>query len=410
MPGTHRRLTGQLDAIRPTAGSRWRRTRPPGPRPPANRRTAGPTSRRPARPGPARPRRRRRRHWPSSRPCGATAGAATRSPHRPCRVGVGAPALPGHQLGAPRRPAAARRPGARPRGRGSRTRCRRPCPSPRPRPSAASRPPARRTAPEPPPCPRPRCCTRRTWSSRPPGRRAVAAAPRGGGSMKRGSPCLVHGYLQIAARTALVRLRPIVACAADLGAGHDPVRLRVALEAVGQPAAGAGRAGRGRARRGGRTAGDPDRGRARPPPRRPDRSRRASPPGRRLRRGDPLRDRPAHLRHLQAVRQPVVHQQAGPARADHLGDTGQPGEERRADDPVTVDPERAGGEIARCPGCPRTAAGHADRPGLRHDPDASAPPVWPGERGRARGPAGAGRRPCSRSARTAGCCRGFRRR
>ena len=62
---------------------------------------------------------------------------------------------------------------------------------------------------------------------------------------------------------------------------------------------------------------------------------------------EPLGDRPAHLGDLQAVREPVVHQQAGAARADHLGDAAQPGEERRADDPVAVDPERAGRQVAR---------------------------------------------------------------
>ena len=49
---------------------------------------------------------------------------------------------------------------------------------------------------------------------------------------------------------------------------------------------------------------------------------------------------------LQAVGQPVVHQQARPAGADHLRDAAQPGEEGRADDPVPVHPERAAGEIA----------------------------------------------------------------
>jgi hypothetical protein len=61
----------------------------------------------------------------------------------------------------------------------------------------------------------------------------------------------------------------------------------------------------------------------------------------------PFGDRPGHLCHLQAVGEPVVHQQAGATGADHLGDAAQPGEERRADDPVAVHPEGAEREVAR---------------------------------------------------------------
>ncbi len=64
-------------------------------------------------------------------------------------------------------------------------------------------------------CRRPRWSTRRTSANRRPGRPAAAAAPRGGGSMKRGCGSgwvrRVHGYFRIAARVAAVRLRPIVA-------------------------------------------------------------------------------------------------------------------------------------------------------------------------------------------------------
>ncbi len=42
-----------------------------------------------------------------------------------------------------------------------------------------------------------------------------------------------------------------------------------------------------------------------------------------------------------------MHQQAGAAGADHLGDAAQPGEERRADDPVPVHPERARRQVTR---------------------------------------------------------------
>ena len=67
----------------------------------------------------------------------------------------------------------------------------------------------------------------------------------------------------------------------------------------------------------------------------------------------PLGDRPRDLRHLQAVRQPVVHQQAHPGRADHLRDAREPGEERRRGDPVAVDAERAGREAHPVLGDPR---------------------------------------------------------
>jgi hypothetical protein len=60
-----------------------------------------------------------------------------------------------------------------------------------------------------------------------------------------------------------------------------------------------------------------------------------------------LGDGPAHLRHLQAVGEPVVHEQAGATRADHLGDAAQPREERRTDDPVAVHPERAQRQVTR---------------------------------------------------------------
>ena len=117
--------------------------------------------------------------------------------------------------------------------------------------------------------------------------------------------------------------------APDLGAGHDPVRLRVALEPVGQ---------------------------AEPLPGDPVEHLLTEVPERRVaqvvgeRRGldhvriaaaerveqvavplvadQPLGHRPPHLGDLQAVRQPVVHQQPGAARADHLGDAAEPGEER----------------------------------------------------------------------------------
>ena len=51
------------------------------------------------------------------------------------------------------------------------------------------------------------------------------------------------------------------------------------------------------------------------------------------------------LSHLEAVGEPVVHKQAGAAWADHLGDTTEPDEERRADDAVAVSAERTRGEI-----------------------------------------------------------------
>ena len=116
---------------------------------------------------------------------------------------------------------------------------------------------------------------------------------------------------------------------ADLGAGDDPVRLGVALEAVGQ---------------------------AEPLPGQPVKDPLAEVAERRVsevvgerRRlhhvgvaaaelvqqvaipgvgGEPLGDGPADLGDLEAVGQPVVHQQPGAARADHLGDAAEAGEER----------------------------------------------------------------------------------
>ncbi len=94
----------------------------------------------------------------------------------------------------------------------------------------------------------------------------------------------VHGYFSIAARTAAVRSSPIVV-APDLGTGDDPVRLRVALEAVGQAEPLPGQpiedalaeVAERRVARG--------RGRGRPPRPRPGRSRRA---GRAARRSAPV--------------------------------------------------------------------------------------------------------------------------
>jgi hypothetical protein len=60
--------------------------------------------------------------------------------------------------------------------------------------------------------------------------------------------------------------------------------------------------------------------------------------------GQPLGDGPGHLRHLQAVGEPVVQQQTGAGRAHDLGDAGQPCEERRGRDAVPVHAERAGGQ------------------------------------------------------------------
>ncbi len=64
----------------------------------------------------------------------------------------------------------------------------------------------------------------------------------------------------------------------------------------------------------------------------------------------PFGDGAGDLGDLEAVGEPVV-EQARPARADDLGDPAQPCEERRGDDAVPVDPERARREIpGRRPG------------------------------------------------------------
>ena len=69
--------------------------------------------------------------------------------------------------------------------------------------------------------------------------------------------------------------------------------------------------------------------------------------------GHPLGDRPGDLRHLQAVGQPVVHEQARPGGAHHLRDAREAGEERRSGDPVAVDAERAGRQAHPRLGDPR---------------------------------------------------------
>jgi hypothetical protein len=116
--------------------------------------------------------------------------------------------------------------------------------------------------------------------------------------------------------------------AADLGAGDDAVRLGVALEAVrqSQPLPGqlvehplAEVAERRVAEVVGQGGGLDD---VRIAP-----TQLLGQIGFVRRAGDAFRDRPGHLGDLEAVRHAVVHQQAGAARADHLGDAGQPGEE-----------------------------------------------------------------------------------
>ena len=77
---------------------------------------------------------------------------------------------------------------------------------------------------------------------------------------------------------------------------------------------------------------------------------------------DPLGDRPGHLRHLQAVGEPVV-QQPGAAGLTTWVTPAEPGEERRGGDPVAVDPERAGRQAGPVSGNPgrRPARNAVDR-------------------------------------------------
>ncbi len=130
--------------------------------------------------------------------------------------------------------------------------------------------------------------------------------------------------------------------AAHLGGGDDPERLGVAFEPVGQPVPVAGDAVehlfpevterrvpeivaecRGLRHVGITTAefGD-ERARV-------------------LGRGDAFGDRPGHLGDLETVGEAVVQQRRA-TRTDHLRHPAQPGEERGGDQPVAVDPERAG--------------------------------------------------------------------
>ncbi len=130
--------------------------------------------------------------------------------------------------------------------------------------------------------------------------------------------------------------------AAHLGGGDDPERLRVALEAVGQPVPVSGDAVehllaevaerrvsevvaecRGLRHVGVASAelGD-ERTRV-------------------LGGGDAFGDQSSHLGDLETVGESVV-QQCRAARADHLRDSAQAGEEGRGDQPVAVGPERAG--------------------------------------------------------------------
>lgn len=215
--------------------------------------------------------------------------------------------------------------------------------------------------------------------SRAPGRRVQVARVRIG-VVQPGPRVLQHGRPDRGGQ-----VQPGGRRAADLGAGDDPVRLGVALEAVGQPEA---------------LPGQPV---EHPLPQMPERRvpevvrergglhhlRVAAAellqqvPVRRVGR-QPLRDRPGHLGHLQAVGEPVVHQQPGTTRADHLGDAVQPGEERRPDDPVPVGPERAGGQVAERPGA---AAEQPPGPRIRrclHDRHASAADGGAGTGGRRR--------------------------
>ncbi len=57
--------------------------------------------------------------------------------------------------------------------------------------------------------------------------------------------------------------------------------------------------------------------------------------------GHAFGDRPRDLGHLQAVGQPVVHEQPRARRAHDLRDPREAGEEGRRGDPVAVDAERA---------------------------------------------------------------------
>ncbi len=180
---------------------------------------------------------------------------------------------------------------------------------------------------------RARWSSRRTWPIRRPGRRAAGPAPRGGSPRRLGCgsgwPNRAHGYLSTAARTAAVRSSPVPPgpcrsivvtmrklCALPSNPSGSPSRTRAIRSSTCSP-----RCPNGGCPRSWASAAASTTSTSQPP-------RACTVAAVRRVGADPLRDGPGHLGHLQAVREPVVHDQPGPGGAHHLGDPGQPGEER----------------------------------------------------------------------------------